>query len=150
MSGPLAWTAVTGLLLVIVLGVALAPPPEVDRAAALGARLRCPVCQAESVADSPSDTAVAIQAQIAEFVDQGWSDQQIIDFYLQRYGRWILLDPPASGDTLALWLLPVVVLGLGGMIARSRRRKPAVDDLGEGDLAAVDAHLRALKGQASQ
>lgn len=148
--GRLTWIVVAGLLLVIVLGVVLAPPPDGDRAAALGAQLRCPVCQAESVADSPSATAVAIQTQIAEFVDEGWSDQQVIDFYVQRYGRWVLLDPPASGDTLMLWILPVVVLCLGIVVAATRRRKPAVGDLDDRDMAAVDAELRALSAQKPQ
>lgn len=148
--GRLTWIVVAALSLVIVLGVACAPPPDGDRAAALGEQLRCPVCQAESVADSPSDTAVAIQTQIAEFVDEGWTDQQIIDFYVQRYGRWILLDPPASGDTLLLWVLPVVVLGLGVVVAGTRRRNPAVGELDDRDMAAVDAELRALSEQKPQ
>ncbi|MGH3469045.1 MAG: cytochrome c-type biogenesis protein, partial [Thermocrispum sp.] len=60
--------ALVASVAVIVVGLLTAPPGEVDRVDALAARLRCPVCQGESVADSPSDTAVAIRGQIAEFV----------------------------------------------------------------------------------
>lgn len=134
------------LLLIVILGVATAPAPQVDRTAALATRLRCPVCQGESVEDSPSDTARAIKAQIGEFVDAGWSDRQVLDFYVQRYGRWVLLDPPASGDTLVLWALPALVLAAAVLVALTRRRRRAPDAaaLDPEDIAAVDAQLAAM------
>ncbi len=87
-----------------------------DRVERLAARLRCPVCQSVSVADSPSQTAQAMRATIKQLVAQGRSDQQVIAWFQARYGPWILLDPPASGRTLPLWLLPAAGLVAGMLL----------------------------------
>ncbi len=96
-----------------------------DRGEDLGARLRCPVCQSESVADSTSQTARDIQALIDEQIAAGSSDGEIIDFFVARYGEWIVLDAPAKGRTLVLWILPVVAAGGGIAVIASRRRRGA-------------------------
>lgn len=120
-----------GLAAVIVVGLATAPPPAADRAHALAEQLRCPVCQGESVADSTSETAMAMRQQITEMVGAGRSDQEVRQYYVERYGRWVLLDPPVGGDTLWLWVLPVAAAagGLGLVLARRRRdgRAPELD-----------------------
>lgn len=128
---PLAFAALTA---VIVIGLVTAPPRPVDRVDGLAQRLRCPTCQGESVADSPSETAAGMRAQIDEFVRQGWSDQQVLDYYVGRYGRWVLLDPPVAGSTLPLWLLPLAAAGAGvAVVVRQRRRT---------SLASIDDHRR--------
>jgi cytochrome c-type biogenesis protein CcmH len=115
--------AFAALAAVIAVGLVAAPPRPVDRVDALAARLRCPTCQGESVADSPSETATGIRAQIDEFVRSGWSDEQVLDYYVARYSQWVLLDPPAAGSTLLLWLLPLAVAVAGvAVVARNRRR----------------------------
>ena len=97
-----------------------------DRVHSITQRLRCPVCQAESVADSPSTTARAMARVVEQQVRAGRTDQQILGFFRQRYGRWILLDPPRSGDTLLLWLLPPAALAAGLVVLlRSRSRRTA-------------------------
>lgn len=65
---------------------------------------------------------------------------------MQRYGRWVLLDPPASGDTLVLWALPALVLAAAVLVALTRRRRRAPDAaaLDPEDIAAVDAQLAAM------
>lgn len=108
---------------VIVAGLIAAPPREGDRTDTLAQQLRCPVCQGESVADSPSDTATAIRDQIDQMLAEGRSDQQILDHYVDRYGRWVLLDPPAHGDTLWLWLLPAAAAAAGLAVIVGRRRR---------------------------
>ena len=113
------------LAAVIVVGIVTASPPRADRADALADQLRCPVCQGESVADSPSDTAVAIRQQVAEMVAAGRSDEEIRQYYVERYGRWVILDPPARGDTLWLWLLPVAAATGGLVLVVARRRADA-------------------------
>lgn len=112
------------LVLVVVIGVGLATasPAAGDRVEALAEQLRCPVCQGESVADSPSETASAITQQIEEMVAAGRSDEEILDHYVARYGRWVLLEPPARGDTLLLWLLPLLALAAGLVVVLTRRR----------------------------
>lgn len=145
--------AIPGLFAVlataVVVGLMTAPPRPVDRVDALAARLRCPVCQSESVADSPSDTARQMREQIAGFVADGRSDAWILDHYVQRYGRWILLDPPMGGATLVLWLLPPAALVAGVVIVLGRRRGGAPPPSSAADrvaLARAVAERRAREG----
>lgn len=144
-----AWLAPAVMVLlagVIVAGLIAAPPREGDRAHTLAQQLRCPVCQGESVADSPSDTATAIRDQIDEMIAEGRSDQQIFDHYVDRYGRWVLLDPPARGDTLWLWLLPAAAAtaGLAVIIGRRRGDGPG-PPLDEADRAMLGREVAALR-----
>ncbi len=81
----------------------------------LGAQLKCPVCQGESVADSPSDRAQEIRAIIRQQIQAGQSDQQIIQYFSDRYGTQIVWSPPWWGFSLLAWLVPVALL-LGGLI----------------------------------
>jgi cytochrome c-type biogenesis protein CcmH len=87
-------------------------------------RLRCPVCQGLSVADSPSETAVTMKKRVRELVSQGYSEGQIQDYFVERYGEWVLLDPPGGGLNALLWAVPlgglVLVVGLGAAFARRR------------------------------
>ncbi|GAC1686228.1 MAG: hypothetical protein PVS3B3_07560 [Ktedonobacteraceae bacterium] len=81
----------------------------------LGAQLKCPVCQGESVADSSSDRAVQIRAIIRQQIQAGQSDQQIIQYFSDRYGEQIVWSPPWWGFSLLAWLVPVVLL-LSGLV----------------------------------
>lgn len=119
------------VMLLAVLGtmLLLGGGPAQDRADALAERLRCPVCQSESVADSRSDTAIAMQERIDQLIDLGQSDEQIIDHFVDRYGEWILLAPPFDARSAALWLLPPFAL-LAALVAllRWRRAGPSGDN----------------------
>ena len=107
-------SGVVSLLLagVVVWGLATGEPTEVDRVEALGSRIKCPVCQGESIVDSPSAYAGDILALVEEQVDAGWSDDEIVTYLEERFAG-ISLDPEFSGSTIALWLLPVAALGIG-------------------------------------
>ncbi|HET6983622.1 MAG TPA: cytochrome c-type biogenesis protein CcmH, partial [Myxococcaceae bacterium] len=91
-------------------GSALLDPPREARVQALGKQLRCPMCQGLSIADSNSSAARAQMDKVRELVAAGKSDQQIRDFFTSRYGEWALLEPPASGMNLLVWLLPLALL----------------------------------------
>lgn len=99
-------------LAVVAVGLLTRPAGDVDRAYALEQRLRCPVCKSVSVAESPSQTAAAMRQQVTQQVAAGRSDQQVVDYFRARYGDWVVLDPPVSGTTLLVWLLPAVALGV--------------------------------------
>ena len=104
-------------------GSALLDPPREARVQALGKQLRCPMCQGLSIADSSSSAARAQMDKVRELVAAGKTDQQIRDYFTSRYGEWALLDPPASGMNLLVWLLPLLLLvGGGAAIARTMRR----------------------------
>ncbi len=84
-----------------------------ERVHSLTTRLRCPVCQGLNVAESRSEAAVAMQARIQELVSLGYSEAQVIAYFTDRYGDWVLLAPPREGMNWLLWLGPVVLLGGG-------------------------------------
>ncbi|OLZ43529.1 cytochrome c-type biogenesis protein [Amycolatopsis keratiniphila] len=96
-----------------------------DRAYELEQRLRCPVCKSVSIAESPSETATAMRRVVQEQVAAGRDEEEIVGYFRSRYGDWVLLDPPAHGPTLLLWLLPVagVLAGAAGLGVFLRRRQ---------------------------
>lgn len=89
---------------------------QADRAQELAERLRCPVCQGESIADSPASMAREMRSLVEEQVEAGRSDAEVLAFFRARYGDWVLLDPPKSGSTLLVWVLPVAAFA-GGVAA---------------------------------
>lgn len=89
----------------------------------IAAVLRCPTCQALSVQDSPSEMAQQIRGLIREQLEQGKSREEIIAYFVERYGEWILLAPKATGFNLLIWVLPplAIVAGVGGVVLVLRR-----------------------------
>lgn len=109
---------------VLVTLVATSPMAE-DRVQSIGDRIKCPVCQGESIANSPSQMARDMMALVEERVADGQSDKAIIDELLFSYSGAVLLDPPARGSTLILWLAPLAALVVGaGVILWWRRHPP--------------------------
>ena len=106
-------TVVTVTALAIVVWGIVADDTDGDRVEALGRSLKCPVCTSESIADSPSETARELRGLIAEQVAAGWTDDEVVDYFVARYGEQVLLDPPAEGRGIALLLLPALGLGVG-------------------------------------
>ena len=104
-------------------GIAAAKEPEA-RAQAIAAKLRCPVCQNESVADSPSELAAQMRTLIREKVAAGETDQQIVDYFVSKYGEWILLEPPRRGLLWIVWLAPAAALLGGAYLALSYVLRP--------------------------
>jgi len=129
-----------GLFAVIVLVAAASPAPALARSSgldeqvrAIASRLRCPVCQNESVADSPSELAAQMRALIRTKLEEGESTETIVAYFISRYGEWILLDPPRQGLGWVLWTAPAVILvvGLAAAVRFIRRRvRPASTEAG--------------------
>lgn len=124
------------LVLALVLGVQTQLPDSVveRRTKALASQLRCPVCQGLSIQDSPSPIAQKMRDAIAGQIRAGKTDEEVTDYFVEKYDEWILLEPKASGFNLAVYLLPVVMLvggvGLVVYLARkwSRGAAPVVPD----------------------
>ncbi|MEM8843781.1 MAG: cytochrome c-type biogenesis protein, partial [Pseudomonadota bacterium] len=95
--------------------ITVAPEYE-DRYQDILAKLRCLVCQNQSIADSPSDLAVDFRIEVKDMLENGSSDQEILDFMSDRYGDFVLYDPPVKPHTWLLWAGPFLFL-IGGVIA---------------------------------
>jgi len=93
----------------------LSDPKLEARARAIGAQLRCLVCQNQSIDDSDAPLAGDLRVILRERLVAGDSDKQAIDFIVQRYGNFVLLNPPFETQTLLLWLGPALVLLAGGV-----------------------------------
>ena len=111
----------------------------------LAMKLRCLVCQNQTIAESNAELAVDLRRQVREQVAAGKSDAQIIDFMTTRYGDFVLYSPPLKGTTLLLWFGPFLLLAVGLMVAwrvvRARRTAPAPAPLTDEEQARAAAML---------
>ena len=78
--------------------------------------LRCLICQGQSVYDSDSEFAISIKTIVDKKLEEGFSENQIYDFFKEKYGDWILYDPELNKNTYILWLLPILIFLIGGAI----------------------------------
>lgn len=101
------------------------PPAQEERAQRLGKQLRCAVCQGLSIADSPAQMARAQLDTVRSLVAEGKSDEEIKAYFVDRYGEWALLSPPAHGFNWVVWAGPALVLLIGAVAIRALFRKPA-------------------------
>jgi cytochrome c-type biogenesis protein CcmH len=124
-------------LLVLLLSAAVAAAQQPSRPVndqqvyEIAVELRCVVCQNLSVADSPSEMAAQMRAIVRERLAAGDSPAQVRQYFVERYGEWILLSPPRRGFNLLVWLAPLVALvaglGVAALLVRrwTGRRRPA-------------------------
>ena len=88
--------------------------------------LRCLVCQGQSIADSDAEMAGDMRALVRQRIVAGETPGEVRQWLIQRYGDYVTYDPPLSPMTAPLWLAPLILLGIGGLIARrsfKRRRR---------------------------
>ncbi|WP_263139383.1 cytochrome c-type biogenesis protein [Pseudomonas sp. RIT-PI-AD] len=95
--------------------------------------LRCPKCQNQDIADSNAPIAADLRREIHRMLEQGQSDEQIVEFLVARYGDFVRYKPPLDARTALLWygpagLLLAGVLGLGVIVVRRRRVENAPAD----------------------
>lgn len=89
----------------------------------LSEKLRCPVCQSSSIQESPSSEATEMKAVVRERLAAGESEEEIIAYFVSKYGEWVLLEPPKKGFNLLVYLLPVaLLLGGGFFVYRNAKR----------------------------
>jgi cytochrome c-type biogenesis protein CcmH len=111
-------------------------PSLEEKVREIASELRCVVCQNLSVADSPSDLAKEMRNLVRELVEQGKSREEILAYFVSRYGEFVLLSPTKRGFNLLVWVLPFLALIVGacGVYLVTRRwtgrreaTTPAVD-----------------------
>lgn len=104
----------------------LADPVLESRARELSKGLRCLVCQNESIDESNADLAKELRIVVRERLVEGDSDEQVLDYLVQRYGEFVLLKPRTDGWNIILWLsgpgLFLLALGIGVSYVRSRSK----------------------------
>jgi cytochrome c-type biogenesis protein CcmH len=121
----------------------LQDPTLESRARDLSAEIRCLVCQNQSIDDSDASLARDLRLLVREQIKQGRSDSEIRDYLVDRYGTFVLLDPPFRASTLVLWLGPLFVLLVGGagLIVYLRGRSRIAADgsaLSEDEMARIE------------
>ncbi len=106
--------------------------------------LRCAVCQNQPVSESNADLARDMRVIIREQLKQGKSREEIVQYFVDRYGDYVLMNPPKHGSGFLLWVLPLaafgVLAGSGFMYLRHRRREalPSAPALSPEDHALVE------------
>ena len=124
------------LVIALLLGQDYAPPrqgldplaPEQEaRVQRVGKKLRCAVCQGVAITDSPASMARAQLDKVRELVRDGKSDDEIYDYFVARYGEWVLLEPTKGGLNAFLWVGPGLFLAISLVIlwAQTRRNRAA-------------------------
>ena len=102
-----------------------------ERYQSLTEELRCPKCQNQNLSDSDSPISSDLRREIYLMLEEGRTDQQIKDFLVARYGVFVLYNPPTSGITLWVWLVPIVFTLGGGIfvwrILQQASRRPIED-----------------------
>lgn len=124
------WLTLTASAFAVSNPAELLPDPAQEyRARALGQRLRCLVCQNNSVEESEADFARDLRRVIRERVKAGEDDAQVITWMTARYGDFVRLSPAFSAQTVLLWASPFLALLAGGaavVLARRRQMPPPV------------------------
>lgn len=113
----LIFSSFTGIAVAVEPGEQLDDPVLEERARILSQRLRCVVCQNQSIDDSSAPLAGDLRLIIRERLTAGDSDEEVIAFVVTRYGDFVLLKPPFHGQTYLLWFGPALILfGGGGLV----------------------------------
>ncbi len=113
----------------------------------LSGELRCPKCQNQNIADSDAPVATDLRRELFRLLDEGESDEEIVEFMVARYGDFVRYKPALTVQTIVLWFGPALFLliGLVSLAVMLRRRQRAMRDTHAGHLTVDEQHrLRAL------
>lgn len=104
-----------------------------DRFHRLTEELRCPKCQNQSIADSDAEIARDMRERTARMIREGRSDQEVVNFFVDRYGDFVSYRPPVNERTAILWMGPLGLLLLGVLaivllVRRASRRAELEED----------------------
>ncbi len=96
---------------------------EETRVQAIGKQIRCPICEGLSIVESSTDFSRSMMLEVKDRVRQGQTDDTIRDYFVSKYGRKVLLEPPKSGADLIVWGAPLVAFfaGVAALLSYLRR-----------------------------
>lgn len=163
MNGPaskrtrsLGWgAALVAVIVLVAVGARTTPTSGTseDRLYALAGQMKCLQCFGESVAGSQADIAVKMRTEIRAQMRKGRTDDEILSSFADTYGQRVLLNPSGKGVSSLVWVIPVVVAGLGTVglgLAFARWRRQRTDagstEVSDEDRALVDAALAESHG----
>ncbi len=91
--------------------------------------LRCLVCQNSTLADSDADLAKDLRREVRKLVDEGKTDEEVVDYLVARYGDFVTFRPPVNASTALLWFGPffMLVIGLIILVVVLKRRSALID-----------------------
>lgn len=92
--------------------------------------LRCPTCQAMSVKESDAGLSLNMKQRIRELLAEGKSEEEILQFFVDRYGEWILRSPKKEGFSLLLWTLPGLIILVTVLLTLQYLRKKSLSSAG--------------------
>ena len=78
--------------------------------------LRCLVCQGQTISDSNSDFAQIIKSVVDDKIQEGLTEKEVYKFLSEKYGDWILFNPPLKNNSYLLWFLPYLLFIFGGIL----------------------------------
>ncbi len=147
------WLAPLLLILALVSSPALAVEPDevLDdpvleaRARAISRELRCVVCQSENIDDSNAPLAKDMRLLVRERLEAGDTDEQVIAFFVERYGTYVLLKPPVQRNTMLLWAGPALfafAAAVGALLMMRRRKERAPAPLSADEQRALDEMMQ--------
>lgn len=110
-------------------------PVQQERYSKIIHELRCVQCRSQSIADSNVSLAADLRRQVRELMAAGKSDAEITQYMRDRYGDYVLYDPPFNSSTWLLWTAPLILAGVGAVVAviviRRKSKLPEDGDAGE-------------------
>ncbi len=150
------WWSLMGVILVVLLVSAAGTSPTEgnsdDRLFAIAAQIKCVQCVGESVAGSAAPIAIQFRSEIASQMKQGRTNDEILNFFAERY-EGVLLTPPSSGVGSLVWVIPVIAIaGAALLLAESlrvRRSRGPVQQPSPEDEALVEVALEARHSEPS-
>ena len=104
------------IIIIFTLSLNLSSAKDDDLQNKITKNLRCLICQGQSIYDSDSDFAISLKFLVKKKLGEGQNEQQIYDYFKDKYGDWILYDPEFNKNTYFLWLLPILMFLIGGAI----------------------------------
>ena len=140
------WLSVAALGCVAVGGGRGAPEIE-RRASELNKTIMCPLCPGESIDQSQNPLSIQMRAAVSEKLAEGWTDDQIREFFVERYGPSVLLEPPTEGFGLAAWIVPPAAFGaaLAGLLFALKRMTASHPADGDEASGARGSHLARIR-----
>jgi cytochrome c-type biogenesis protein CcmH len=142
----LAFVLIAGQAMAVQPDEVLDDPALETRARDISAGLRCPVCRNESIDESNAVISRELRLLVRDLLTEGYSDEEVVDAIVLRYGEYVLLRPEAEGINLVLWLaapaMLIAALGVGWVTVRRRAEAPPPEALSEDEKARLAEILK--------